>query len=88
MLRVPLFYAFCAFLWLVLDQPDLFGERSTKLRQQFDQQVDLCEAQAPFSFRSKKELQLNHTITVSDDHTIVAPLIRTFMACLDVSMNV
>lgn len=81
--RVLLFCAFCG-----LDRCDLFRERGAKLRQDVDQQVDLCEAQAPFPFRAKKELKLDHTITVGNDHPIVAPLVRTFMACLDVRMNV
>jgi len=75
-------------LWLVLDRADLLRERGTKLHQNFDQQVDLCEAYASFPFRSQKELKLDDTITIANDHTIVAPLIRAVIACLDVSMDV
>src|SRR5829696_4744731 len=75
-------------LFFPLDGSDLFGERSTKLRQNFNQQVDLCEAYAPIPFRSKKEFEFHHPLTVSNEYHIVAPFIRAFRACFNVSLYV
>ena len=71
-----------------LDQSDLFGERAAKLHQHFDQQIDLCKAVAPVSFRAEKEFQLDDVLAVGDDHHIVAPLVRPFRARLDVGLYV
>jgi len=91
----PLTLSFCAFVpfcgwnaFFVLDQSDLFGERTTKLHQDFDQQIDLCEASASVPFRSKKEFKLDYPLAVRNEHHIVAPLIRSLAACLDVSLYV
>lgn len=73
---------------MFLDRVDLFYERGAKLRQDFDQQVDLGEADAAVPLRAKEELELDHAITVGNDHPIVSPLVRPVVACLDVSLYV
>jgi len=77
------FVPFCG-----LDRFDLFGERSAKLRENVDQQVDFREADAPVPFRSEKEFELDHSLAIGDKHHVVAPLIGTVLACLDVRLNV
>ena len=73
---------------LIFDRSDLFRECGAKLRENVDQQVDLCEADAPVPFRSEKEFELDYPLAIGDEHDIVAPLIRTFIAPLDVGLNV
>jgi hypothetical protein len=75
-------------LFSLFDRSNFFGQGRAELREDVDQQVDLCKAYATVPFRSEKEFELDNPLAVSYEHDIVSPLIRTFIAGLDRGLNV
>jgi hypothetical protein len=59
-----------------------------ELRENIYKQVYVCKADAPSFSSAEKEFEVDGTLAVSDDHHIVASLVRRFMTRFDMGLNV
>jgi hypothetical protein len=59
----------------LLDKLELLLQSITKPSEHVDEQIDLCDADSPGSFSSKKKFELHPAATVSNRDYVVAPFV-------------